>query len=50
MKDQPVIIVCRSQNRSPRAARLLSKSGFSNVAIIKGGMVNWDKQGLPVEN
>ncbi len=49
LKSEPVFVICRTQNRSPRAARLLTKTGFSNVAIIKGGMMEWDKQGLPVE-
>ena len=49
LKNEPVFVVCRTQNRSPRAARLLTKFGFKNVAIIKGGMMNWQKQGLPVE-
>lgn len=49
LKDAPIFIVCRTQNRSPRAARMLTKAGFSQVAIIKGGMMNWNKQDLPVE-
>ncbi|MBL6933196.1 MAG: rhodanese-like domain-containing protein [Rhodospirillales bacterium] len=49
LKSEPIFVVCRTQNRSPRAARLLTKAGFKNVAIIKGGMMNWQKQGLPVE-
>ncbi len=49
LKGEPVFVVCRTQNRSPRAARVLTKAGFSNVAIIKGGMTSWNKQDLPVE-
>ncbi|NQU55652.1 MAG: rhodanese-like domain-containing protein [Rhodospirillales bacterium] len=48
LKDAPIFIVCRSHNRSPRAARMLTKAGFTQVAIIKGGMINWNKQELPV--
>lgn len=48
LKDTPIFVVCRTHNRSPRAARLLTKAGFSQVAIIKGGMINWNKQELPV--
>jgi rhodanese-related sulfurtransferase len=44
LKDTPIFIVCRNHNRSPRAARMLTKAGFSQVAIIKGGMINWNKQ------
>ena len=48
LKDAPIFIVCRTHNRSPRAARMLTKAGFSQVAIIKGGMINWNKQECPV--
>ncbi len=49
LKDAPIFVVCRTHNRSPRAARMLTKAGFTQVAIIKGGMTNWNKQDLPVE-
>ena len=49
LMNEAIFVVCRTQNRSPRAARLLSKAGFSNVAIIKGGMISRSKQDLPVE-
>ncbi|NQV46868.1 MAG: rhodanese-like domain-containing protein [Rhodospirillaceae bacterium] len=49
LKDAPIFITCRTNNRSPRAARILTKAGFTNVAIVKGGMVAWNKQGLPIE-
>lgn len=49
LKHERIFVYCRTHNRSPRAARLLTKSGFTNVAIIKGGMMDWTKQGLPVE-
>jgi len=49
LKDAPIFIACRTQNRSPRAARLLTKAGFTQVAIINGGMIKWNKQDLPVE-
>jgi rhodanese-related sulfurtransferase len=48
LKDAPIFIVCRTHNRSPRAARMLTKAGFSQVAIIKGGMINWNKQEMPL--
>lgn len=49
LKNEPIFVVCRTHNRSPRAARRLTQAGFTSVAIIKGGMVNWNKQELPVE-
>ncbi len=48
-KSEPVFVTCRTENRSPRAAKLLTKAGFTNVCIIKGGMAGWNRHGLPVE-
>ena len=48
-KDKPVIVTCRSGNRSGAAARLLKKLGFSNVFHLKGGLVAWEQASLPVE-
>ncbi len=35
----PVLIVCRSGNRSQLAARFLAANGFSQVGNLVGGMV-----------
>jgi rhodanese-related sulfurtransferase len=43
-----VIAICRTDNRSPRAAELLRKAGFANVAYLTGGMSRWKAEGLPV--
>ena len=34
---------------SPKAARILKREGFTNVSILKGGMMNWYRRGLTVE-
>jgi len=39
--DKPVLIVCRSGNRSMQANLLLQKYGLSNTRSIKGGMLDW---------
>ncbi|MHA1598739.1 MAG: rhodanese-like domain-containing protein [Alphaproteobacteria bacterium] len=49
LKNEKVFVTCRTHNRSPRTARILKKAGFTNIAIVKGGMVSWNKEGLPVE-
>ena len=49
LKNEPVCVVCRSENRSPRAAKLLTRAGFTNVCIMKTGMAGWNRQGFPVE-
>lgn len=49
LKGEPVFVTCRTENRSPRVAKILTKAGFTNVCIIKSGMAGWNRQGLPVE-
>jgi len=47
--DQPVILLCRSGNRSGQALRLLENAGFDNVHNLVGGITAWEQQGYPVE-
>lgn len=49
LRNEKIFITCRTQNRSPRVARALKKAGFTNIAIVKGGMIGWNREGLPVE-
>ncbi|NLJ47899.1 MAG: rhodanese-like domain-containing protein [Treponema sp.] len=30
------------------AARMLRNAGFTNIAKMAGGMIDWDREGLPV--
>lgn len=48
-KDREIVAVCRSGNRSSVAAGLLRRAGFAQVKNLRGGMIAWAKQGLPVE-
>lgn len=47
--EQPVFVVCRFESQSPRAAKTLKKEGFTNVSIVKGGMIRWYRRNLEVE-
>lgn len=49
LKNEPVCVVCRGENRSPRVAKMLTRTGFTNVCIMKTGMAGWNRHGLPVE-
>ncbi len=49
-RERPVAVVCRTHRRSVKAARLLSRIGFARVHVVKGGMVEWNARGLPVEH
>jgi rhodanese-related sulfurtransferase len=45
--DRPVIAVCRSGNRSGKAAAALARAGV-DVVNLAGGMTAWAAAGLPV--
>ncbi len=47
-KNKKIMVYCHSGMRSVSAARLLSSVGFK-VLNIKGGILNWKSEGLPVE-
>lgn len=47
-KAKPILVTCRSGQRSARACRLLKKSGFETVYNQAGGIVAWQRANLPV--
>lgn len=47
-RDEPMVVVCRSGNRSSTACALLSKQGFTQVYNLAGGMMAWQNNNLPV--
>lgn len=47
-KLSPVIVGCQSGTRSPAACKTLHALGFTRVFEMKGGMVAWGEQKLPV--
>lgn len=42
----PVIVVCRSGNRSARVAEALNNAGYT-ADTMAGGMTAWQRAGLP---
>ncbi len=48
-EEKPVIIVCRTDKRSSKAAQLLAQEGFADVHVAKGGMTDWNQLGYPVD-
>lgn len=48
-KERQVIVVCRAGVRSATAAAMLTALGFDRIYNLKGGMLDWNDQGLPVE-
>jgi phage shock protein E len=47
-QDQPIVIYCRSGNRSAEAWRILQNSGYRPIYDM-GGIIDWTAQGFPVE-
>ncbi len=45
--DQPVLVVCRSGNRSATGRDILLDAGFSKVTSMAGGMNEWQALGYP---
>ena len=41
LKDQEVVMICRSGGRSGRATAFLQQQGFANVRNLQGGMLAW---------
>jgi len=41
LKDEELIVYCRSGNRSGQACLILAAAGFSNVKNLTGGMLLW---------
>lgn len=46
-KSQPVVLICRSGNRTKAAAQILAQAGYTQVYDL-GGMIQWQAAGLPV--
>mgnify|MGYP000859632298 FL=1 len=47
-KDKPVVVYCRSGNRSAYAAQALIQAGYSEVMDL-GGIIEWARAGLPIK-
>lgn len=45
--DQPVVTVCKSGRRSGQASIILKKKGLTEVASMRGGMLQWNHAELP---
>jgi rhodanese-related sulfurtransferase len=41
LKNEEVIIYCRSGNRSQIACQMLEHMGFKNTVNVSGGMLDW---------
>jgi len=47
--ERPIVIICRTDRRSSKAAALLARRGFAKARVVRGGMTAWLANGWPVE-
>ena len=47
--DQPIVVICRSGNRSQVGRDTLKQAGYENVTSVDGGVTAWDSAGYPIE-
>lgn len=48
-KQKNIILGCRSGSRSGRACGMLKKNGFEKVHNLRGGVLAWEKDNLPMK-
>ena len=47
-RDREIVVICRSGRRSAKAQDAMEAAGFGPVANLAGGIIAWEKEGLPV--
>ena len=48
-KNEPVYLICRTDNRSREAAKILDNAGFRQIVVITGGTNQWQASGMPMD-
>ena len=48
-RDQPILAICHSGQRSLAAAGYLLQLGYADVSNVDGGTAAWIERGYPVE-
>ena len=44
-KSLPVVLYCRTNNRSTKTANILKQNGFKEISVLEGGITDWVKRG-----
>jgi rhodanese-related sulfurtransferase len=47
-KDKEIVLYCRSGARSYHACMFLMQQGYSNVINLKGGIIDWARNGFSI--
>ncbi len=48
-KSRPLLISCRTSQRSAKAASMLRSQNFQSVHILAGGILAWQNENLPTQ-
>jgi rhodanese-related sulfurtransferase len=48
-RRQPIVMVCKTDRRSAKAATELLAAGIADVAVLRGGTDGWHRLGLALE-
>ena len=48
-QDEPIVVVCRSGNRSQAGRDILLSNGFAQTTSMAGGLNEWRSAGYPIE-
>jgi len=44
-KNLPIVLYCRTNNRSTKTANILKENGFKELSVLEGGITDWVKNG-----
>ena len=44
-KNLPIVLYCRTNNRSTKTANILKENGFKEISVLEGGITEWVKNG-----
>jgi rhodanese-related sulfurtransferase len=47
---EPIVVVCKTDRRSARAAAEQLAAGVEDVAVLRGGTDGWHQRGLALES
>jgi rhodanese-related sulfurtransferase len=47
--SQPIVLVCKTDRRSAKAAETLLAAGLRDVTVLRGGTDGWHHRGLPLD-
>ena len=45
---RPILLICRTQNRSSATYKFLREKGYTHVRFVQGGMSEWMRRGWPL--